>query len=59
MGNGTGDVFTLVPSLRFDYRIWKLNFDAEVGGEWLLPMNESLADERLGYSISVGLRYDY
>ncbi len=59
MGGGAGDIFTLIPSLRFDYRIWKLSFDAEIGGEWLLPMNSSPAGEGLGYSISVGLRYDY
>ncbi len=59
MSSATGDVLALIPSLRFDYRIWKMNFDAEIGGEWLLPMNPSSAGERLGYSISVGLRYDY
>jgi hypothetical protein len=58
-GNGAGDTFSLIPSLRLDYRIWNLNFDAEVGGEWLRPLKNSTAKERTGYSISVGVRYDY
>jgi hypothetical protein len=59
MSRSAGDVFSLIPSLRLDYRIWKMSFDAEVGGEWLLPMSNSGTERRLGYSISVGLRYDY
>lgn len=59
MGSDDNDVFTLIPSLRFDYRIWKLSFDTEIRGEWLLPLNASSAGGRLGYSISAGFRYDY
>jgi|GEM_PF-1640750 len=59
MAKNSGDVFTLIPLLRFDYRIWKMSLDAEIGGEWLFPMNSTGAGERWGYSIAVGLRYDY
>lgn len=58
-GSFGGDVVSVIPSLRFDYGFWNMNFDAEVGGEWLLPVDSSSGDERLGYSISFGLRYDF
>ena len=53
------DVFSLIPSLRLDYHVWKLNFDSELGVQWRLPTGPVLDDERWGYSISVGVRYDY
>jgi len=54
-----GDVFTLMPIFRVDYRFWKLNFDADFGIEWRLPMDDANSDERWGYSMMFGVRYDY
>jgi hypothetical protein len=55
----SGDVFSLLPSLRLDFQIWKLTFDAEVTSEWRVPMQSAGGDERWGYSTTFGVRYDY
>jgi hypothetical protein len=59
MENGSADDFLLLPSLRFDYRIWKLNFDAEIAGEWRLPLGSGGPGKRWRYSMTFGVRYDY
>jgi hypothetical protein len=59
LGNGSGDDFLLLPSLRFDYRLWKLDFDAEIAGEWRLPAGSAAGSRRWGYSMTFGARYDY
>ena len=59
MQEDTGDVFSLLPSLRLDYRIWKLVFDAEVAFQWRLPERSAAIDDRWSYSMTFGLRYDY
>jgi hypothetical protein len=58
MDGGVGDDLLLLPSLRFDYRIWKLNFDAEIAGEWRMPVS-SAGGKRWGYLMSFGVRHDY
>ena len=59
MHDDLGDVFTLMPTLGFDYRFWKLNFDAEFGIEWRLPVDSDRDDEWWGYFMMFGVRYDY
>jgi hypothetical protein len=59
MDPDSADLFSLLPSLRLDYRIWKLSFDADFAAEWRLPTHSSAADERWSYSMMFGIRYDY
>ncbi len=52
------DTVVVRPSLRFDYRIWRLVFQPEAGLDWRLPMSSKL-DDQLGYSLMLGIRLDY
>jgi hypothetical protein len=52
-----GDYVLLRPSFRFDYRVWKVVFDAEAGLDWRLPVDSGL-DEELDYFLTFGVRYD-
>ncbi|HEY8154308.1 MAG TPA: hypothetical protein VII72_09295 [Myxococcota bacterium] len=54
----TQDVVALRPSLRFDYRLWKLSFDAEGGYEWGRTLSGGL-DRPSGYFLTGGVRYDF
>lgn len=58
MTDDTGDTLSVLPSLRLDYRIWKLVFDSELAVQWL-PIRPTGNDDRWGYSMTFGLRYDY
>jgi hypothetical protein len=50
------DVTTTRPSLRVEYRFWKLMLELEGGGEWLKRIGE---DNEWGYFFGVGLRHDF
>lgn len=47
---------TVKPSLRGDWRVWKLVFDVDCGIEWRTPERD---DGRWGYYVSLGARYDF
>jgi hypothetical protein len=51
------DSVLLRPSFRFDYRVWKVVFDAEAGLDWRLPVDSGL-DEEVDYFLTFGVRYD-
>jgi hypothetical protein len=54
------DSATLIPSLRFDYRFWRLSFDAEFGLDWRIPVGGGVGVSReFGYFLSSGVRYDF
>jgi hypothetical protein len=53
-----GEQVALRPSLRFDYRLWKLAFDLEGGVEWARGLGGS-ADPPWGYFATCGVRYDF
>ncbi len=52
------ELVALRPSLRLDYRIWKLSFDVEGGVEWSRALDGRL-DPPWGYFLSGGCRYDF
>jgi hypothetical protein len=52
------DTLVLGSALRFDYRIWKLTFDSELGVNWNLPF-ESVAEDQLDYFVTFGIRQDF
>jgi len=52
------ELVALRPSLRMDYRIWKLAFDVEGGVEWSRAL-DGRADPPWGYFVSGGCRYDF
>jgi hypothetical protein len=52
------DLVALRPSLRFDYRLWKLAFDAEGGVEWSKSL-ESGPEQPWGWFVMGGIRYDF
>ena len=51
------DSVLLRPSFRFDYRVWKVVFDAEAGLDWRLPVDSGL-DGEVDYFLTFGVRYD-
>jgi hypothetical protein len=53
-----GDLVALRPSLRFDYRLWKLTFDAEGGYEWGKTLTGE-TDQPSGFFLLGGIRYDF
>jgi hypothetical protein len=53
-----GEQVALRPSLRFDYRLWKLAFDLEGGIEWARGLG-GRADPPWGYFTTFGVRYDF
>lgn len=55
---GLSDTVVVRPSLRFDYRLWQLVFQPEAGLDWRLPMRSKL-DDQLGYSLMLGIRWDF
>ena len=52
------DLVALRPSLRLDYRLWKLSFDAEGGYEWGKTLSGGI-DRPSGYFLTGGIRYDF
>ena len=58
MPEDTGDTLSVLPSLRLDYRIWKLVFDSELALQWR-PIRPSGNSDHWGYSMTFGMRYDY
>ena len=54
----TQDLVALRPSLRLDYRLWKLTFDAEGGYEWGKTLSGA-TDQPSGYFVTGGIRYDF
>ncbi|MDH3214414.1 MAG: hypothetical protein OEM05_18210 [Myxococcales bacterium] len=53
-----GDSLILLPTLRFDYRLWKLTFDVDLGVEWRVPLGSGL-DRELAYFMTCGIRQDF
>jgi tetratricopeptide (TPR) repeat protein len=51
------DRIVVSPTLRFDYRLWKLAFDADLGIEWRVPLGSGL-DRELAFFMTCGVRYD-
>jgi len=56
--SSTQDLVALRPSLRLDYRLWKLTFDAEGGYEWGKTLSGG-TDRPSGYFMTGGIRYDF
>jgi hypothetical protein len=54
----TQDLVALRPSLRLDYRLWKLTFDAEGGYTWGKTLSGG-TDQPSGYFLTGGIRYDF
>jgi hypothetical protein len=52
------DRVALRPSLRFDYRLWRLTFEAEGGYEWGKTLRGEV-DQPSGYFVTGGIRYDF
>jgi hypothetical protein len=52
------DLLALRPSLRLDYRLWKLSFDAEGGVEWSKSLEGGM-DQPWGWFAVGGVRYDF
>jgi hypothetical protein len=52
------DVVSLRPSLRLDWRLWKVTLDAEGGYEWGKTLR-GLVDQPSGYFVTGGIRYDF
>ena len=55
---GGDDAMSLRPSLRFDYKLWKLAFDLEGGVEWTRAFGGAL-DPPWGYFLTGGVRFDF
>lgn len=52
------ELVALRPSLRMDYRIWKISLDVEGGVEWSRAL-DGRADPPWGYFLAGGCRYDF
>jgi len=52
------ELVALRPSLRMDYRIWKLAFDVEGGVQWSRALDRGV-DPPWGYFVAGGCRYDF
>jgi hypothetical protein len=57
-GDAGLDQLALRPSLRLDYRLWKLAFDVEGGFEWARDLGGGM-DPPWGYFVTAGARYDF
>jgi tetratricopeptide (TPR) repeat protein len=55
---GDADGVSLIPSIRFDWRLWRFVLDAEGGLEWRVPLGDQ-GDRELGYFTTVGVRCDF
>jgi tetratricopeptide (TPR) repeat protein len=57
------NLLSVVPSVRLDYRIWKLSLDLEGGLNWTTPLRQSsqtlIDPHRLEYLLRAGLRLDF
>ena len=57
-----GDGVFVRPSLRVDWRFWKLSLDAEVGFDWIHHVNRTGPDQswnEFGYLAQIGMRIDF
>lgn len=52
------DMVRVVPSLRFDWRVFRFEIESELGFEWFEPLG-GLASRQLGYFVTLGARYDF
>ncbi len=59
MNQGTSDVFSLIPSIRLEYRLGDFTLDGLAGIDWMLPTGSASGSDEWGYFLNFAVRYDF